>query len=194
MPFPRRRFKPAIEGIWVGGALLIALVAIRLSCSFLGNQPPETLTEGSYVVERVIDGDTLLLANGARIRLIGVDTPETVRPHTAVQPFGPEATAFTRRFIGERPVGLRFDRERLDRHGRYLAYVYVEDRMLNEELVRAGLARAEWNFHYSDSVKRRYREAQREAQLAGRGLWSQPIHAHDDNEQTPEDEDHERRP
>ena len=61
--------------------------------------PPVTLEEGTYRVERVVDGDTLVLANQGRIRLIGANTPETVMPDHPVEPWGPEATAFTKRFV-----------------------------------------------------------------------------------------------
>lgn len=184
----RRRFKPAVDGLWIAAALFVLAVVVRLAWTFTRSQSPESLDEGRHAVARVIDGDTLLLTDGARVRLMGVDTPETVRPHTPVQPFGPEATAFTRAFIGDRPIELRFDRERVDRHGRFLAYVFVDGRMLNEELVRAGLARAEFGYHYSDSIKRRYRDAQREAQSAARGLWSQQRAADAEQDDLPDDE------
>jgi len=162
-----------------GGALTLILLAV-LWILVRGWQyqsqraPPESLAEGEYRVERVVDGDTLLLTNGARIRLIGADTPETVKPHEPVQPFGPEASDFTRTFVarGGGTVRLQFDRERVDKYGRFLAYVYVGDRMLNEELIRAGLARAETGFRYSPAVKARFVLAQTEAQTARRGIWS----------------------
>ena len=130
------------------------------------------LAAGEYQVEYVYDGDTLLLTTGQRVRLIGVDTPETVKRDHPVEPFGPEATAFTRAFVAGGQVRLEFDRERFDRYGRMLAYVWVGPRMLNEELVRAGLARFEPQYHYSEAIKRRYSLAQEEAQRAKRGLWS----------------------
>lgn len=130
------------------------------------------LAAGHYQVERVVDGDTLLLANRSRIRLLGVDTPETVKPDSPVEPFGPEASAFTREFIGRRQVRLEFDRERLDDHGRYLAYVWVGDEMLNEALLRAGLGRALLRHPYSERWKRAFRRAQAEAQAERRGLWA----------------------
>jgi len=135
---------------------------------------PESLREGTYRVERVVDGDTLLLSNGAWVRLIGADTPETVKPDHPVEPFGREATEFTRRFIeeGGGRVRLQFDRERVDPHHRFLAYVFVGDRMLNEELIRAGLATAETRFRYSPSMKTRFRRAEEAAQGAKRGIWS----------------------
>ena len=102
---------------------------------------PRDLPEGVYQVRRVVDGDTLLLRDGNRVRLMGVDTPETVKPDHPVEPWGAEATAFTRNFVAAGPVRLAFDRVRLDRFNRYLAYVWVDDKLLNEELLRAGLAR-----------------------------------------------------
>ena len=135
--------------------------------------PPEALPEGRFRVDRVVDGDTLLLANGARIRLIGADTPETVKPGVPKQAWGPEATRFTQDFVAGGTVRLQMDRERVDRYGRFLAYVWVEDRMLNEELIRSGLARARTEFFYSRSMKTRFTRAEQEAKDAGRGIWSQ---------------------
>ncbi len=133
---------------------------------------PETLAEGVHQIERVVDGDTLLLASGARVRLIGVDCPETVRPEHPVEPWGLEAAQFTREFVVAGRVRLQFDRERIDRFGRFLAYAFVGEQMLNEELVRAGLARVEHRFHYSQSIERRFDRAEEEARLARRGIWS----------------------
>jgi micrococcal nuclease len=158
------------------GATVLALAVIAALQSWRGcsleelRRPP--LPEGHYQVRRVVDGDTLLMQDHKRVRLMGVDTPETVKEDTPVQPWGPEATTFTREFVESGEVRLQFDRERLDRFGRYLAYVWVGDRMLNEELLRAGLARWEQGYHYSQSMKNRFRKAQREAQQAKRGIWS----------------------
>jgi len=153
---------------------LAVLIAARYWLHRAGDFAPENLREGPYLVERVVDGDTLLLANGARIRLQGIDTPESVKPGHAVEPFALEACEFTRRFIaeGKGEVRLQFDRERVDKYGRFLGYVWVGERMLNEELVRAGLATAETGFRYSAAMKTRFRRAEDEAQAAGRGIWS----------------------
>jgi micrococcal nuclease len=101
-----------------------------------------------------------------------VDTPETVKPNHPVEPWGPQASEFTRQFVAGGPVRLEFDRERLDRYGRFLAYVWVGGRMLNEELLRAGLARMEPQYRYARTVKERFRRAEEEAKAAGRGIWS----------------------
>ena len=158
-------------------ALLLLFALLRFLAPGDRQAPgPEQLAEGTYQVERVVDGDTLLLVGGARIRLIGADTPETVKPNHPVEPFGPEATDFTRRFVTDAggEVRLQMDRERKDRFDRFLAYVYAGDRMLNEELIRNGLATARTEFNYSQSMKRRFRRAEDEARSAGRGIWSIP--------------------
>jgi micrococcal nuclease len=123
-------------------------------------------------VERAVDGDTLLLRGGERVRLLGVDTPESVAPDRPVEPLGPEASAFTKRWVAGREVRLEFDKERRDRHGRLLAYVYVGDDLLNEELIRAGFSRAQTQFPYSNAMKRRFRVAEAEARAACVGLWT----------------------
>lgn len=133
---------------------------------------PEAIPEGTYAVRRVVDGDTLLMVDGTRLRLIGINCPESVKPDSPVEPFGPEASQFTKDFIGRNKVRLQFDKEREDKYGRKLAYVFVGDEMLNEELLRAGLARYEHYFRYSETMKRRFRKARDEARDAKRGIWS----------------------
>lgn len=183
-PLGKKRFRPrgvpwrALRGrrlSWPLVLLIVALVAFRLwQEASRPPAPPEALAEGIYRVQRVVDGDTLLLTNQARIRLIGPDTPETVKPRAPKEPFGDEATEFTRQFIDECDglVRLEFDRERVDRYGRFLAYVWADGRMLNEELIRAGLATAETGFRYSSSKKTLFTRAEDDAKAAGRGIWS----------------------
>lgn len=153
-------------------AILLLVVGLQAWRGCRWEDEPAAVSSGSYTVRRVVDGDTLLLADRKRVRLMGVDTPETVKENTPVQPWGPEASEFTKQFVGGGQVRLEFDRERVDQYGRYLAYVWVGDRMLNEELLRAGLARWEPHYHYNEQMKNRFRRAQREAQQAQRGIWS----------------------
>jgi len=152
--------------------ILAAAIALRWWQQHSEPPPPETLAEGDYEVQRVVDGDTLLLSNRARVRLIGVDAPETVKPNHPVEPWGPEASELTRQFVSGGTVRLQLDHERIDRQGRFLAYVWVNGRMLNEELIRAGLGRAELQYRYSRTMKDRFRRAEDEAKAAGRGIWS----------------------
>lgn len=171
-----RRYWHEPRGLAVWLVLLLALVW-RLFAGGDDHAPiVPTLDEGVHVVRRVVDGDTLLLESGARVRLQGIDTPETVREDFPVEAWGPEANAFTKKFIERagRRVRLTFGLERKDRHDRFLAFVWDGDVLLNEELVRAGLAHARTDYRYSGTMKRRLVAAQDEARAAHRGLWSQP--------------------
>jgi micrococcal nuclease len=155
-------------------ALLTALAALqqwRPQC-FRPADPP-AIEPGLYRVARVVDGDTLLLADPReRVRLIGADTPETVKPNWPVEPWGPEASQFTKQFLASGQLRLEFDGPPRDKYGRILAYVWVGQQMLNEELLRAGLARAELQYPYSAAMKDRFRRAQAEARADRRGIWS----------------------
>lgn len=125
-------------------------------------------------VVRVIDGDTVEVVFRGRVlvvRLIGIDTPETVAPGQAVMCYGPEATRFTRSRLEGRWVHLELDVERVDRYGRTLAYVWVDGELFNEVLVARGYASVSTfppNVRYAE----RFVDAQRRAREAGRGFWS----------------------
>jgi micrococcal nuclease len=125
----------------------------------------------TYVVSRAIDGDTLLLSNGERIRLIGVNTPETVHPNKPVEYFGKEASAFTKREIEGRKVRLEYDWQKQDRYGRTLGYVYriPDDFFLNAEIIKQGYGHAytPFPFKYLDQ----FRQYEREARENKKGLW-----------------------
>lgn len=137
--------------------------------------PAQPLAGGLHRVVRVVDGDTIIVEPDHRVRLIGVNTPETVRPNYPVERFGPEATKFTKHFLSGGTARLSFDRERVDRFGRFLAYVWVGKRLLNEELLRSGLARFEPQFYYSEVMKRRFRRAEQEARELKVGIWSPDV-------------------
>lgn len=173
----RRRYRSISSRSALVWLALLCLAAVRSwqGCHEAPEAPPPTLDEQQYRVQRAVDGDTLLLANRARVRLIGVDAPETVKPHHPIEAWGPEASAFTKQFVAGGIVQLQFDHERLDKYHRYLAYVWVDGRMLNEELVRAGLARVELNYHYAPTMKTRFRRAEAEARAAHRGIWSSHV-------------------
>jgi len=127
-------------------------------------------------VERVVDGDTVVLSKLGRARLIGVDTPETVAPAqrqgAPPQCYGPEASARTRMLLPSgAPVTYEFDVEPTDRFGRSLVYLYgSDDTFINGALVRDGYARAK---AYKPNVQQRatLEQLQAEAKAAGRGLW-----------------------
>lgn len=169
----RRGFRRPWLGPTTVFLIVVALGAIRLFFS-AGDAEPEALAEGEYAVGYVIDGDTLALANGARVRLQGINTPEVARDGRLAEPLADEATTFALAFVNEsgRRVTLTFGAERQDHYGRHLAFVWRGEMMLNEELVRAGLAHARPDYRFSGRMKRRLLAAQDEARNAGRGLWA----------------------
>ncbi|PID87035.1 MAG: hypothetical protein CSB13_01365 [Chloroflexi bacterium] len=128
------------------------------------------------VVVKVADGDTATFTlNGKEetARFIGVDTPETVHPDKPTQCYGPEASALTKEMLEKgSTVYLEIGEEERDRYGRLLAYVYLPDgRMLNELLLQGGYGEVliiKPNDRYAD----RFQQAEDQAQAAGRGLWS----------------------
>jgi len=126
-----------------------------------------------YQCVRVIDGDTIVVmmdGRQERVRLIGVDTPETVHPEKPVERFGKEASDFTKRIVQGKMIRLEYDGNKRDRYNRLLAYVYLEDgTFLNAEIIRLGygFAYTRFPFRYIDE----FREYEREARENGRGLW-----------------------
>lgn len=126
-------------------------------------------------VVRAVDGDTLEVAidDGPTetVRLIGVDTPETVKPDTPVQCFGPRASHFEHQRVEGRRVRLLTGVEPRDFYGRLLAYVWIEGRLIEAELLRRGLARV-LNFRPNDRFAHRFELIAQSAAKGGKGLWS----------------------
>jgi len=137
-----------------------------------GVTPP---VSSEFRVSRVIDGDTIVLSDGEHVRYLGIDAPET---HVlrdghwidAPKPFGPEAAEFNRRMVEGKIVRLEYDVERYDKYNRTLAYIYVDDKFVNAELLKEGYACV---FNKSPNVKYadEFVNLQREARLARRGMW-----------------------
>ncbi|MDP1804685.1 MAG: thermonuclease family protein, partial [Acidimicrobiales bacterium] len=131
------------------GAVLVLLV-VAAGCAGSGSLPlapaPATATLPAgvdVVVRKVVDGDTLDVSGGERVRLIGIDTPESVAPDRPVGCFGKEASRFTASLVPPgTPVRLVGDVEQRDRFGRLLAYMYrqADGLFVNAELLRQGYA------------------------------------------------------
>jgi micrococcal nuclease len=122
-----------------------AAIAVFAIDRFGGGGSAERGGRASGTVTRVVDGDTIHVRIGGadeRVRYIGVDTPETVKPNTPVQCFGKAASHYNDRLVAGQAVRLRFDAERQDRYGRLLAYVYRarDGLFVNAALVRGGYA------------------------------------------------------
>ncbi len=119
-------------------------------------------------VTEVVDGDTILLRSGEAVRYIGIDTPEEDAP------FFREASRANEEILKEGRISLEYDRDRKDRYGRILAYVWVDTLLVNAELIKRGLASV-----YMFSPNLRYRDLfvslQKEARKKKLGIWSVPV-------------------
>lgn len=143
-----------------------------------------------YKVLRVVDGDTIEIEYQSdiksidgqiesniekkKVRLIGVNSPESVDPRRPVQCFGKEASAYLKSLIEGEIVQLQYDdtQDKLDKYGRILAYVYMEDgQMVNKKMIAEGYA---YEYTYDKPYKYRdsFKAAQVLAEKGGRGLWS----------------------
>ncbi len=129
-------------------------------------------------VRRAVDGDTIELDDGRLVRYIGIDTPEVRRREgerwvEEPQPFGHEASEANRRLVEGKTVRLEYDAQPYDRYGRLLAYVYVEERLINAQLVEDGYAHL---LTIPPNVKHaeEFRELAKRARANRRGLWAEP--------------------
>ncbi|MCB0213581.1 MAG: thermonuclease family protein [Anaerolineae bacterium] len=119
----------------------------------------------TVAVARVVDGDTIELVDGRRVRYIGINTPERG------QPYYNEASEVNGQLVNGRQVQLEFDQDTFDQYGRTLAYIWADGVMVNREIIVRGYANAFTvppNVKYSDA----FRQAEQEAREAGRGLWA----------------------
>jgi micrococcal nuclease len=160
---------------------LVALVLSRCGQDSNGRSPADSAGSLTAHVTRVIDGDTIVVhlpgGEDEDVRYIGIDTPETVKPGTPVQCFGPRAHEANERLVDGRTVTLRFDAERRDVYGRLLAYVFLPGAgpagravFVNAELVRRGLART-LTIAPNDSYAPLFARLAARAGVRGRGLW-----------------------
>lgn len=159
------------------------VIFLALAAAFQGTK---TLNRSSdptagVTVKRVVDGDTVILDDDRRLRLIGVDTPETVKPRGRVEPWGKEASNFTKKALTGKTAYLEYDEEREDRYGRTLAYLWTEDPakankpkediLFNYQLVAAGYAR-ERAYNPNTKYQSMLREGEALAMDHLRGLWA----------------------
>jgi micrococcal nuclease len=129
---------------------------------------------GTATARKVIDGDTIELRIGTSnetVRLLGIDTPETVHPTKPVECFGPEASARTKELLPRgSKVRIERDNEARDHFGRLLLYVYLGDRMVNEILLSEGFARP-LSIEPNTAHATRFERLSNEARAASAGLW-----------------------
>jgi micrococcal nuclease len=153
---------------------VLALILVVAACALAGCGSSAPSPAGDTAqVRRVVDGDTILLSSRERVRIIGVDTPESVKPGTPVQCFAKRASAFTHTLLDGARVRLVFGAERRDRYGRLLAYVHrARDGLdVGAELLRRGYART-LAIAPNTEHAREYAALASAARRAGKGLWS----------------------
>lgn len=171
-----RRIPRSPAGVF---AFLLLLFAGWLLTEFSKDSGSESnsATGSSAVVrvDRVVDGDTAKVffeGDSEYVRYIGIDTPESVKPNSPVECFGEEAKRFNAELLARSPkVKLVFDKEKRDRYGRLLAYVYSGDTLLQAELLRRGYATT-LEIRPNTSKAREFNRLQDEAQDQRRGIWS----------------------
>lgn len=143
-----------------------------ITCILVVLFPAVAAFAGLIKVVRVIDGDTIELEGGEKVRYIGIDTPETVHPSKPVEFMGKEASECNQGLVLGKFVRLESDIEERDKYGRLLAYVFVDSLFVNAELVRQGFAQILTippNVKYADL----FLSLQKEAREANRGLWDE---------------------
>lgn len=157
-------------------AILSALtVVIFLFLSlYSANQNQDKKSSDTYLVTDVIDGDTIEIEGGQKIRYIGVDTPETTDPRKEVQCFGKEAASANEKLVLGKHIKLETDVNNTDRYGRLLRYVYLVDGeneiFVNDYLVKNGFAFAK---SYPPDVRFQdlFRLSEQQASADNLGLW-----------------------
>lgn len=172
--------------LWGGTILLLAAVVGLSQLDQMGTfgtaqgDDIATYHKKTARVVRVVDGDTIDIAipdrdrPHTRIRLWGVDTPETVRPNSPVEHFGPEASAFAKKTLHDQPVTIELPTDRTrDKYGRLLAYIYLPDgRLFNALLIETGHGYADPRFRHPKM--REFKGMMEQAQKYKLGLWEEP--------------------
>jgi len=131
----------------------------------------------AFKVLRTIDGDTIEVEQDGKpvkVRLIGVDTPETVHPSKPVEAFGKEASRFTSNLLKGESVFLEFDKDKTDKYGRMLAFVYraPDGLFVNLEIIRQGYGHAYTKYPFDAKQMELFRHYEKAARESGRGLWA----------------------
>ncbi|MDR1875952.1 MAG: thermonuclease family protein [Synergistaceae bacterium] len=178
----RRKKYGTFRGGFTRGKALSLVGAFLLWVFYVLFAPGDDALQGTVV--RVTDGDTVVVAVAGeerRVRLIGVDTPETVHPNKPVQRYGKEASDFTKKSLLNRTIWLEYDTAPLDRYKRHLAYLWMTKPGAGEEAIRRDMFNARLilegygkvmtiqpNSKYADL----FVKFQKEARAKQRGLWS----------------------
>lgn len=151
--------------------IIVLFLLFTRSLPPISRAPSSTQNTTIAKVTRVIDGDTIEIEGGKKLRYIGIDTPETVDPRKPVQCFGKEASNKNKELVLGKTVRLEKDVSETDKYGRLLRYVWVGETFVNDYLVRQGYAHSS-TFPPDIKYQEQFRLAETEAREQNLGLWS----------------------
>ena len=163
--------------------LFILLIGLLIGCSIEENSNSVTdisnkeqkienssLNLIQYEVIKVIDGDTVELKNGERLRYNDIDTPETVHPNKPVECYGLQASAKNKELVEGEIILVELGNPTKDRYGRLLGYVYIDDLFVNAELVRGGYAEVN-SYGNPGSKLSNLLDIEKNAKKRMKGIW-----------------------
>ncbi|GAG64351.1 unnamed protein product, partial [marine sediment metagenome] len=176
---------------------IVLLITVPLTYAVYSTAPSEQpqdqvkgeqASEKLYEVVRVIDGDTIEIEGGEKVRYLGIDTPETKHPQKPVQYYGKEASNKNKELVGGKKIRLESDAQDKDKYGRLLRYVFLEDgTFVNLELVKRGYAKA-YTMPPNVKYKDEFIKAQRIARKNNLGLWAKEEKQPEEERAPPESE------
>jgi micrococcal nuclease len=147
------------------------LIALTLICLLFFMSQQESNADTWQRVKWVIDGDTIVISNGHKVRYIGIDAPELEHDDHEAEPYGVEAKRFNASLVNRKNVRLEFDKERNDQYERLLAYVFLKDgAFVNAEILSNGYA---YLLYHRPNIKHNsvMLQSQRAAMSAKKGIW-----------------------
>ena len=165
--------RPSIASVAL--LIFVVILLLQLGEKDAGEGDEAAPTTFTAEVTRVVDGDTVEADIDGReedVRYIGVDTPESVKPDSPVECYGPEAADFNRRLVEGKTVRMELGSEQRDQYGRVLAYLRLGDTFVNAELLRRGYATT-LTIPPNDEYAGQFGRLEREAAAEGRGLWGE---------------------
>ena len=146
------------------------IILISICLLLIPSRPP-CAADTWHRVKWVIDGDTVVISNGHKVRYIGIDAPELGHDDHEAEPYGDEAKRFNVSLVNRKIVRLEFDKERNDQYERLLAYVFLKDgTFVNAEILSIGYA---YLLYHRPNIKHNsiMLQSQRAAMSAKKGIW-----------------------
>ena len=146
-------------------------IVLTFICLILIQSQQASYADTSHRVKWVIDGDTVVISNGHKVRYIGIDAPELAHDDHEAEPYGVEAKQFNASLVNRKIVRLEFDKERHDQYKRLLAYVFLKDgTFVNAEILSIGYA---YLLYHRPNIKHNsvMLQSQRAAMSAKKGIW-----------------------